>query len=198
MTSSSCCWLPLNNRLWRVDPVVSLVHMKILLGASLKTALDTCVRMSAASLPALRSAWCWWGGPPPGGRTGRPESPTTERWCGHISLLKSYTGVGTGVKESRKRERETEREREGDKNEKDRKLLRLVLVHEGCFDLAGGGETEIISSYCSTSPLPSLQHTNCFLSQSVHRHAHKTLSQTEQHITDTSQPRGARMTFSNI
>lgn len=44
-----------------------------------------------------------------------------------------------------KREREIKRER---------KLLRLVLLHEGCGDLAGGGETEIISSDRSTWPLP--------------------------------------------
>lgn len=154
------------------------------------------------SLPGLHWAWCWWGGPPPDGQIERPESLTTERWCGRISLLRSYTGVGIGGKDSRgkkvtERGKEREKEREWQKG-KDRKLLRLVLVRKGCCDLAGGGETEIISSDCSTSPLPSLQHTNCFLSQSVHRHAHKTPSQTEQHITDTSQPRGAQMTFANI
>lgn len=72
--------------------------------------------------------------------------------------------------------------------EEDRKLLRLVLGRKGCCDLAGGGETDIISSDCSTSPLPSIQRTNCFLSQSARRHAHKTPSQTEQHISRTSQP----------
>lgn len=84
------------------------------------------------------------------------------------------------------------------RKKRERKLLRLVLVHEGCCDLAAGGETEIISSDCSTSPLPSLRHTNCFLSQSVHGHAHKTPPQIGQHITDTSRPRGGQMTFSNV
>lgn len=40
-------------------------------------------------------------------------------------------------------------------------------------------KTEIISSDCSTSPLPSVRHTNCFLSQWVHRHGHEAPSQTE-------------------
>lgn len=90
--------------------------------------------------------------------------------------------------EAKRAEKMTGRERQ--------KVIEIVFLgREGCCDLAGGGETDIISSDCSTSPLPSIQHTNCFLSQSVHGHAHKTPSQTEQHITRTSQPEEPRWHF---
>lgn len=118
------------------------------------------------------------------------ESDDREMMWSHIPAKVLHWGWQSEVKIDEEKKGEREKKEEWQK-EKDRKLLRLVLVREGCCDLAGGGETEIISSDCSTSPLPSLRHTNCFLSQSVHRHAHKTLSQTEQHITNTSQPRGA-------
>lgn len=130
------------------------------------------------SSPGLRWAWCWWGGPPPDVPTEIPESPTTERWCGHKSPLGSYTEDKVGGEKNNRKQtgRETPKE-------KDSKLLRLVLAHGGCCDLAAGGETDIIFSDCSTSLVPSLHHTNCFLSQPVHGHAHKMPSQTEECIT---------------
>lgn len=67
-----------------------------------------------------------------------------------------------------------------------KKLLRLVLVHEGHFDLAGGGETEIISSDCSTSPLQRCGTKSVSCHSLSNGHAHKTPSQTEQQITDTA------------
>ena len=106
---------------------------------------------SGASLPALHWAWCWWGEPPPGGQTERPESLTTERWCGHISRLRSYTGKGH---QRWRQQRRGEMEGVSGKKRKE-SYPDWFWVHEGCCDLAGRGETEIISSDCSTSQPPS-------------------------------------------
>lgn len=153
---------------------------KVLLLFGLISRIYLCELLSS---PGLRWAWCWWGGPPPDVLTETPESPTTERWCGHKSPLRFYT-----------KERVKGRKK---KREKDRKLLRLVLVPGWGCDPAGGGETDIILSDCSTSSPPSLHHTNCFLSPFVHRHARKTPSQ-QSNASALQASLDARMTVGKI